>query len=148
MPDYETVSDYVAVLKEWSSTPPAALGLEALNLNASQDFGERHGSWVFRLLWEEDNLSRSVELALTNTAATPDTTSGYAYFTIRSAASSDTHFVIEDRYNSRRSIRRTPLDWLETQVASAIDRSRGFTPASLTSSYLTGTTPQTSAAGP
>jgi|GEM_PF-4949496 len=137
MPEYNTISEQVEYLKAWSSQHAgqvAAFELPELTI----DNGERHGSWFLRLLWRDQGLSRSAELALTNSDITPDESTEYALITVRSTASNDERFVIENLYDKRRSLRRISSEQLDDWLMSALERARAYTQASLSHAYPTG----------
>jgi hypothetical protein len=107
--------------------------------DASVDFGERHGSWFLQLSWQEGDLWRSAELALTNPQATPDDLTITTYVTVRASASTDSRYVTETLYDNRRSSLRLWSDQLQSLLLTAVQRARGYNPGSLTESYLRGT---------
>ena len=100
--------------------------------------GERHGSWLLRLTWAEDEVIRFADLALTNSEAIPDELSTFAVLTVSAAATTSDRYIVEIVYERRRSIARIPEDFIVDQLAVAVRRAIAFTPVNLTSRYLTG----------
>jgi len=57
---------------------------------------------------------------------------------VRSTASNDERFVIENLYDKRRSLRRISSEQLDDWLMSALERARAYTQASLSHAYPTG----------
>ena len=138
MPEFETFGQEVEYLKSLSGQLPGRIRDLGERLGARVVFGERHGSWLLRMMWQRDGLTRTAELALTNPEPTPDSTTDASYVTVRSSASNDLRYVVEDIYNKRRSVRRLPPEQLDDWLFAALERADGYTDASLIEGYATG----------
>jgi hypothetical protein len=125
VPGFDSLMDQVAMLRSWSGNLPSGVG--PLPPETAVSFGERHGSWFLRVVWRQDDLSRSAELALTNPEATPDGTAEVAYITVRATASTDSRFVDEILHDRRRASRGVSIEQLEAWLLSAVQRARGYT---------------------
>jgi hypothetical protein len=137
-PEFETLSEQIALLKQWSSQPSQVLG--DLNVvGARADFGERHGSWFLRLSWTADNLTRTAELALTNPTVARDNVANIAIVTVCASASSDERFVLESIYEGRRGVRRLHSDDLAGWLRTAVERAGNLSNRELSQTYLLGT---------
>lgn len=142
-PEFETLAEQVAILKQWSALPSRVVGdLSVDGIRA--DFGERHGSWFLRLSWAGDELIRTAELALTNATLAPDSEAEAAVVTVRATASSEERFVIENIYEGRRRVRRLNSAELETWLRTAVERASSLSNRELSQTYLLGT-PETTA---
>jgi hypothetical protein len=142
MPDSDALVGQLELIKSWKQgLPPRAAELVA-GIDARIDFGERHGSWFLRLIWEEGDLSKSAELALTNAEPTSDDVSESAVVSVRSSASSQSRFVAETVYENRRSMRRLSTDLLEDWLISAVERAAGYNDSSLLFAYDTPNVPR------
>lgn len=137
-PEFETLSEQIALLKQWSSQPSQVLGDVELD-GARADFGERHGSWFLRLTWTTENLTRTAELALTNATVSPDNLADRAVVTVRASASSDERFVVEGIYEGRRGVRRLHSDDLAGWLRAAVGRAGNLSNRELSQTYLLGT---------
>lgn len=137
MPQFESVSESVTVLKRWSAEPPGRLDANELG-GLVLRFGERHESWFLRLTWEEQGLSRLAEIALTNAEAVPDDQATAAVLSVRAGASDESRYVLEPLYERRRSVNRLDSDEVEELLASAINRATAYVASSLANAYATG----------
>jgi hypothetical protein len=138
MPEFETFSEEVEYLKTLSGHLPVDIRNLGERLGARVDVGERHGSWLLRMMWQRDGLIRTAEVALTNPEPTPDNTTTASYITVRSSASNDQRYVAEDIYNRRRSVRGLHQEQLEDWLFAALQRADGYSESSLIEGYETG----------
>ena len=137
-PEFETFSEQVALLKQWSVQPSQVLGEVDVD-DARAEFGERHGSWFLRLRWTTDELTRTAELALTNATLSPDNDAEFAVVTVRATASSEERFVTENIFEGRRGVRRLKSDALEGWIRTAVERANNLSNRELSHTYLLGT---------
>lgn len=144
MADFERLMDQVAVLKRWSAEPPPAVRRAAVLpdqadiADPQMSTGERHGSWFLEMRWEVDGLVHIATMAITNPTALPDATTGRVIVTALAGATTDTRYVTETVVEHRRAISRMSEADLEAWLLAAVERSRGYTEASLNLAYSTG----------
>jgi hypothetical protein len=144
MADFERLMDQFAVLKRWSTELPSGVRRAALlpdqtdAVDLQMATGERHGSWFLEMRWELDELVHIAVLAITNPTALPDTTTERVIVTARAGATTDTRYITETVVEQRRAISRMSETDLEAWLLAAVERSRGYSEASLNQAYSTG----------
>lgn len=130
-----------ALLQAWSERLPVTVAALLDGRDVRSTAGERHGTWMLRVEWRDDPLVRQAELGLTNPEATPDETTDSAVVSTRASATTDARFVAEVLYERRRSLSRIPNEFLEQQLAAAVQRAASYTPQSLIAVYELGSPP-------
>lgn len=120
-----TVKDLAGLLLGWAEESPS---LVEVARQANGSAGERHGTWFFRLSWNDEQLSRAVEVGISNATALPDSLSTEAFVSVRASASTDSAWVATTIYDRRRSLSRVSdedlLAWMATAASVAVSYTR------------------------
>lgn len=129
-------SEHQALLKSWGERLPSSASMQLEGRETTLTSGERHGTWFIRVEWVQDSLLRLAELGLTNPQPTRDEVSTDAVVSSRAGASNEVRFVSETLLGQRRTLARLPQDFLELQLAAAVQRALGYTVQNLTENYV------------
>lgn len=134
----ESFKEQQGLLAEWEARLPGVVSEARGNEPSEVSFGERHGSWILSIAWHQADMLRIAELAITNPEAVPDDQTDAVAIEVRASATTDERFVVEKPYESRRSVKRIPDDFLALRLATAVRRAAAFTPQNLQQTYVTG----------
>lgn len=93
--------------------------------------GDRHGSWMLRLRWQSDGLTKLAEIAITNNEPVEDEAATTAYLCVRAAAASVDRYVSETLYDRSRSAKSIKADMLGDLLDAAINLAYSYNVTSL-----------------